>query len=71
MKEENKETLENKYSYEDISKMYNSNNNSFESSMGLFPLIILLMTFFSDKGSELKGIEKQLDEIKWLLTDKK
>ena len=46
-------------------------NNDFASSMAFFPLIAMLTMFGSNKESELKAIEKQLDEIKWLLTDKK
>ena len=53
-------------------KKENKQNNDFSNSMALFPLMVMFMAFSGNKDDEtLKGIEKQLDEIKWLLTNKK
>lgn len=81
---ENKEQEENKYniedilrmqkeySPEDISRMQNENRNNFGIPMEMILLLIYMAFSNSSKDNgTLKGIEKQLDEIKWLLTDKK
>lgn len=65
MKEE-----KDKFDYEDILKMgINNNNDSFSS---IFPLLIIFMTFFNPSKNDeiLKGIEKELNEIKLILVNK-
>ena len=43
--------------------------NDFISSMSVFLLIVMFIFFYPNKDDEFKNIEKQLDEIKGLLTD--
>ena len=64
-----KEDKEKKYDYEDVLKILNNENKT--SPDYIVFLFILFNILGSNKEDTLKGIEKQLDEIKWLLTDKK
>lgn len=51
--------------------MKNKKDNNEENSISVIWLILLFIIFSSNKESDLTGIEKELDEIKKLLTNKK